>query len=237
MQEQAEAIAMSEDPEAFLLFAAHEEFNPGVVGLAASRLTEMYYRPAIVAAKNTEETRGSCRSIPEFHITDALDLCKDLLVRHGGHAAAAGFTVKNENLPELVSRLKEIAKDQLGSRDLRQTLSADLEVPLSQLSFEVLEHLKFLEPTGYGNPEAVFVSRNVKVKMARTVGSEGRHLKLTVEDERGTTVDSIGFRMGHLKPDLPPYVDVLYHFEANEYNGRRTLQLNLKDVKSAGIPD
>jgi single-stranded-DNA-specific exonuclease len=237
MQEQAEAIAMSEDPEAFLLFAAHEDFNPGVVGLAASRLTEMYYRPAIVAAKNTEETRGSCRSIPEFHITDALDLCKDLLVRHGGHAAAAGFTVKNENLPELVSRLKEIAKDQLGSRDLRQTLSADLEVPLSQLSFEVLEHLKFLEPTGYGNPEAVFVSRNVKVKMARTVGSEGRHLKLTVEDERGTTVDSIGFRMGHLKPDLPPYVDVLYHFEANEYNGRRTLQLNLKDVKSAGIPD
>jgi len=237
MQEQAEAIAMSEDPEAFLLFAAHEEFNPGVVGLAASRLTEMYYRPAIVAAKNTEETRGSCRSIPEFHITDALDLCKDLLVRHGGHAAAAGFTVKNENLPELVSRLKEIAKDQLGSRDLRQTLSADLEVPLSQLSFEVLEHLKFLEPTGYGNPEAVFVSRNVKVKMARTVGSEGRHLKLTVEDERGTTVDSIGFRMGHLKPDLPPYVDVLYHFEANEYNGRRTLQLNLKDVKSTGIPD
>jgi single-stranded-DNA-specific exonuclease len=237
MQEQAEAIAMGEDPEAFLLFAAHEEFNPGVVGLAASRLTEMYYRPAIVAAKSAEETRGSCRSIPEFHITDALDLCKDLLVRHGGHAAAAGFTVKNENLPELVSRLKEIAKDQLGSKDLRQTLSADMEVPLSQLNFEVLEHLKFLEPTGYGNPEAVFVSRNVKVKVARTVGSEGRHLKLILEDERGATVDSIGFRMGHLKPDLPPYVDVLYHFEANEYNGRRTLQLNLKDVKEAGIPD
>jgi single-stranded-DNA-specific exonuclease len=237
MQEQAEAIAMGDDPEAFLLFAAHEDFNPGVVGLAASRLTEMYYRPAIVAAKNAEETRGSCRSIPEFHITDALDLCKDLLVRHGGHAAAAGFTVKNENLAELVSRLKEIAKDQLGSRDLRQTLSADLEVALSQLNFEVLEHLKFLEPTGYGNPEAVFVSRNVKVKMARTVGSEGRHLKLVLEDERGATVDSIGFRMGHLKPELPPYVDVLYHFEANEYNGRRTLQLNLKDVKAAGLPD
>jgi len=237
MQEQAEAIAMGDDPDAFLLFAAHEEFNPGVVGLAASRLTEMYYRPAIVAAKNAEETRGSCRSIPEFHITDALDLCKDLLVRHGGHAAAAGFTVKNEKLPELVARLKEIAKDQLGSKDLRQTLSADMQVPLTQLNFEVLEHLKFLEPTGYGNPEAVFVSRNVKVKMARTVGSEGRHLKLVFEDERGATVDSIGFRMGHLKADLPAFVDVLYHFEANEYNGRRTLQLNLKDVKAAGIPD
>ena len=96
---------MRDDPDAFLLFAAHEEFNPGVVGLAASRLTETHYRPSIVAAKSAEETRGSCRSIPEFHITDALDQCKDILVRHGGHAAAAGFTVKNENLPELVSRL------------------------------------------------------------------------------------------------------------------------------------
>jgi single-stranded-DNA-specific exonuclease len=237
MQEQAEAIAMGEDPEAFLLFAAHEEFNPGVVGLAASRLTEMYYRPAIVAAKNAEETRGSCRSIPEFHITDALDRCKDLLVRHGGHAAAAGFTVKNRNLPELVFRLKQIAKEQLGSRDLRQTFTADMEVQLSELDFEVLKHLLFLEPTGYGNPEAVFVSRNIKVRAARTVGSEGKHLKLTVEDERGAAVDAIGFRLGHLKPDLPPYIDVLYRFEANEFNGRRTLQLNLKDLKPAGMPD
>ena len=237
MQEQAETIAMSEDPEAFLLFAAHEDFNPGVVGLAASRLTEVHYRPAIVAAKSAEETRGSCRSIPEFHITDALDQCKDLLVRHGGHAAAAGFTVKNQNLPELVSRLKQIAREQLGSRDLRQTLMADLEVPLYELNFEVLKHLMFLEPTGYGNPEAVFVSRNIKVKAARTVGTEGKHLKLTLEDERGTSVDAIGFRMSHLRPEPGSYVDALYRFEANEFNGRRTLQLNLKDLKPAGLPD
>jgi single-stranded-DNA-specific exonuclease len=95
----------------------------------------------------------------------------------------------------------------------------------------------FLEPTGYGNPEAVFVSRNIKVKAARTVGSEGNHLKLTLEDERGASVDAIGFRLGHLKENLPPSLDVLYRFEANEYNGRRTLQLNLKDVKPAGLPD
>ena len=237
MQQQADEIAMSEDPEAFLLFAAHEDFNPGVVGLAASRLTELYYRPAIVAAKSADETRGSCRSIPEFHITDALDLCKDLLVRHGGHAAAAGFTVKNENLPALVTRLKSIAEDQLSGRDLRQTLSADMVVPLSQLNFGVLDYLAYLEPTGYGNPDAVFVSRNVKVKSSRTVGAESRHLKLSLEDERGVTVDSIGFRMGHLQPTLPPRVDVMYHFEVNEYNGRKSLQLNLKDVKAAGIPD
>jgi single-stranded-DNA-specific exonuclease len=104
MQARAEEIAMKDDPDAYLLFAAQEDFNSGVVGLAASRLTETYYRPAIVASKGEEETRGSCRSIPEFHITEALDKCADLLVRHGGHAAAAGFTVRNENLSELVSR-------------------------------------------------------------------------------------------------------------------------------------
>src|SRR5215208_1003620 len=184
-QEQAEQIAMSEDKDAFLLFAAHQSFNPGVVGLAASRLTEMYYRPAIVASKGSDETRGSCRSIPEFHITDALDLCKDLLVRHGGHAAAAGFTVRNENLPEFVTRLQEIAKDQLEGKDLRHSLAADMEVTLPQLNLEVLNHLDYLEPTGYGNPSAVFVSRGVKVKSFRTVGSEGRHLKVSFDDDCG----------------------------------------------------
>lgn len=236
-QEQAQQIAMSEDPDAFLLFAAHENFNPGVVGLAASRLTELFYRPSIVAAKGPEETRGSCRSIPEFHITDALDLCKDLLVRHGGHAAAAGFTVRNENLPEFLSRLKEIARAQLEGNDLRHLLAADMEVSLSQLSFEVLSHLEYLEPTGYGNPDAVFVSRDVKVKSFRAVGSEGKHLKVTFEDENGQPFDSIGFRMGHLQSTLPHRVDVMYHIEANEYNGRRSLQLNLKDIKAAGVMD
>ena len=237
MQQQAEEIALSQDPEAFLLFAAHAEFNPGVVGLAASRLTEVYYRPAVVAAQGPDETRGSCRSIPEFHITDALDQCKDLLVRHGGHAAAAGFTVKNENLPELVARLKSVAKDQLSGKDLRQTLSADMEVSLPEINFEVLKHLSYLEPTGYGNPDAVFVSRDVKVRASRAVGSEGKHLKLTLEDKYGTYFDSIGFRLGHLQSSLPLRVDVMYTLEANEWNGRTTLQLNLKDVKTVGIPD
>ena len=97
-QERAELLVFAEESEPMLLFAADESFNAGVVGLAASRLADTYYRPAVVASKGAEETRGSCRSIREFHITDALDQCADLLVRHGGHAAAAGFTVRNEKL-------------------------------------------------------------------------------------------------------------------------------------------
>ena len=133
--------------------------------------------------------------------------------------------------------MKEIARDQLEGRDLRHVLTADMEVSLSQLSFEVLSHLEYLEPTGYGNPDAVFVSRDAKVKSFRAVGSEGKHLKVTFEDERGHIFDSIGFRMGHLQTSLPHHVDVMYHIEANEYNGRKSLQLNLKDIKAAGVID
>jgi single-stranded-DNA-specific exonuclease len=236
IQQEAEIIALSEDPDSGLLFAVHPEFNAGVVGLAAARLVETYYRPAVVGQVLEDSTRCSCRSIPEFHITQALDQCKDLLIRHGGHAAAAGFSVRNENLEALKKRLKSIAGEQLRGQDLRQTLNADAEVPLSNLRPELLKSLEALQPTGYGNPEAAFVTRNVRVTHSRAVGSEGRHLKLIVTDGN-VTFDAIGFRLGHLQPDLPLKVDLLYTFESNEYNGRSSLQLNLRDVKSAGIPD
>lgn len=234
MQTRAEEIALSDDPDAQLLFAAHEDFNSGVVGLAASRLTEKYYRPAIVASKGAEETRGSCRSIPEFHITDALDQCADLLVRHGGHAAAAGFTVRNENLTEFVLRLKNIAGEKLSGMELKPTLTADAEVDLSEMRPEVYEKgLKYLEPTGYGNREAAFVARDVKVKNSRTVGAEGKHLKLSLEDAKGVTHDAIGFRLGDWHNSMLKRVDILFTYEPNEYNGRVNYQLNLKDLKGS----
>ena len=237
MQSQAEAMALADDPDAYLLFAAHENFNSGVVGLAASRLTETYYRPAIVAARGSEETRGSCRSIPEFHITDALDQCADLLVRHGGHAAAAGFTVRNENLSELVARLKALAREKLAETDLRPTVTADAEVSLTQIRPELIKHLSYLEPTGYGNPDAAFAARNVKVKSSRTVGADAKHLKLSLEDENGYAHDAIGFRLGHWQKNMPPRVDILFTYEPNEYNGRTSYQLNLKDIKKTGMRD
>ena len=112
-----------------------------------------------------------------------------------------------------------------------------MEVSLAEINFDVLKHLSYLEPTGYGNPDAVFVSRDVKVRASRAVGSEGKHLKLTFEDKYGTYFDAIGFRLGHLQSSLSSRVDVMYTLEANEWNGRTTLQLNLKDVKAAGVSD
>jgi single-stranded-DNA-specific exonuclease len=232
IQAHAEQTVLSDDPDALLLFAAHEDYNSGVVGLAAARLQELYYRPAVVAYKGNEFTRGSCRSIPEFHITQALDECADILVRHGGHAAAAGFTVRNEHLDELIMRMKEIAQRELSTEDLRPTLRADAEIPLSELRPELLIDLGRLQPTGHKNPQAQFVSRGVKVLRSRTVGQNDAHLKLTVSDGR-ITYDAIAFRQGHWQAQMPPRVDLLYVFETNEYNGRISLQLNVRDLKPA----
>ncbi len=238
IQEQAEQMAMDDDPSAHLMFSVHPDFNSGVVGLAASRLVETFYRPAAVGQVGEETTRCSCRSIPEFHITAALDECKDLLIRHGGHAAAAGFTVQNDNLPALKARLREIARRELSDLDLRPSLTADMEVPLSKMTGDVLKFLDYLQPTGYGNSDAVFISRALTIKNVRAVGANSKHLKMTLSDGR-ITYDAIGFRLGPLLPELPigSKVDVMYTFETNEFNGRVSLQLNLKDVKQAGTPD
>lgn len=232
IQLEAEAIVLAEDSGADLFFAVHPDFNAGVVGLAASRLVETYYRPAVVGQITDETTRCSCRSIPEFHITEALDQCKELLIRHGGHAAAAGFTVRNENLEALKLRLKAIAAESLHGKDLRQTLIADIVLPFSDLNPGLLHQLEYLQPTGYGNPEALFISRNVRITNKRSVGADGKHLKLVVTDGR-ITFDAIGFRLGHLLEELPARVDIFYTFESNEYNGRQSMQLNLKDMKPA----
>jgi single-stranded-DNA-specific exonuclease len=238
IQQRAEELAFIDEDDPLLIFASDPEFNPGIVGLAASRLSESYYRPAVVAHQAEDYTRGSCRSIPEFHITEALDQCQDLLVRHGGHAAAAGFTVLNEHVDELKSRLREIADQQLAGVDLRPLITADAELPLSELKPDLLIFLDQMEPTGYGNHQPLFVSRDLFLdpNRTRTVGQDGNHLKLTVTDGR-ITFDGIGFRLGHWMGRLPHKVDLLYTFELNEYNGRVNLQLNVKDLKPSGFPD
>ncbi len=228
--ELAEQIALSRGPDQPLLFAADETFPSGIVGLVAGRLTETYYRPAVVVEKGAEFSKGSCRSIAEFHITRALDECRDLLVRHGGHAAAAGFTIRNENLDELARRLDAIARRELGERELVPTLNIDAEVPLEEMDWATAEWLQRLEPCGYANPTPIFLSRGVRVLHAQAVGGEGRHLKLllAVGDHRR---EAIAFRQGKRLGNLGDLVDVVYSLEVNEWNGERRLQLNVQDLR------
>jgi len=230
MTESAEEIITTAGGDPLLLFALNPEYNPGVVGLVASRLTEKFYRPAIVGQCGEQTTRASCRSIPEFHITQALESCGELFENFGGHAAAAGFTVLNDRLPEVMERLNTYAQEKLGGLALRPTLVADAEIELSELKPDILNQIDLIEPTGYGNPQVSLVSRGLQVRDTRAVGQEGRHLKLVVTDG-WITYDAIAFRHGHWAQAMPKTVDLLYRFEANEFNGRKSLQLNVRDLK------
>jgi single-stranded-DNA-specific exonuclease len=232
IQEQSEALSGADEPDTYLLFSYHPDFNPGVVGLAASKLVEAYYLPAVVGFHGEEFTRASCRSIPEFHITKALDQCSDLLEQYGGHAAAAGFTVSNKNLRTLSYRLREIAKEELQAIDLHPSLEADVIVSLPDLNPALLKEMDQLEPTGQKNRSPLFVSHKVDVRGARAVGKDKSHLKLILSQD-GITFDAIAFRFGHLVHEIPGQIDILYAFEVNEFNGRTTLQLNIKDLKFA----
>lgn len=228
----SESMVVAESLDGYILAAADAQFNLGIVGLAASRLVDRYYRPAFIAHKGEQVTRASCRSIPEFHITDALDQCAELLDHYGGHAAAAGFTVQNKNWPALIEKLASIAEEQLGKLELMPTLNAEAETPLQDLSMDLLRQLDKLEPTGYGNPEAMFVTRDLKVLRSKAVGQDGLHLKMAVTDGK-ITFDAIAFRLGYWQDEIPRQVDLLYSFELNEFHGKKSLQLNVRDIKSS----
>jgi single-stranded-DNA-specific exonuclease len=220
------------DPDAPLLFACATNFQPGVVGLVASRLAESYYRPAIVVEQGPEESRGSCRSIPEFHITEALDEVADLLVRHGGHAQAAGFTVKNENLDAFREQMTAIAARELEGQELLPTLTADAEISLGHVDWALQNVLAQLEPTGYANATPIFMSRNVQVHSHRSVGQDGGHLQLRVGDGR-SQFQCIAFRKGEWASAMPQQIDIVYTIGINEWNGMRSLQLVVQDLREA----
>ena len=222
---------ISEMGDVNLIFAGDQEFSPGIVGLVAGRLTEEFYRPAVILEIGAEVSRASCRSIPEFNITHALDECADLLIRHGGHAMAAGFTVHNSNLDALRHALEQKATQSLEGLALQRRVQVDMEADLRDLSVDLADELTRLEPTGHANPPATFMSRNLSVLSCRRVGDEGRHLKLKIARKDNTPIDAIGFGLGERLKQLPGAIDAVYHLEMNEWNGRRSLQLKLVDIR------
>lgn len=224
---------LAERPDAPLYMAVSTDFLPGIVGLAASRLAETYYRPAIVVEQGKDESRGSCRSIPEFDITAALDRCSDLLIRYGGHAAAAGFTIATDKLETLRQRLLALATEQLGDLELRPTLEIDAEIPLEEVDWATHALLRQMEPCGMDNPQPVLLSRKVQVRDARAIGSEQKHLRLTLRDERGVAWDAVFFRQGDLAGQVSGRVDVAYTLDINVWNGEKLLQLNVQDLRPA----
>ncbi len=224
------------EPDNPILIAADEGFLSGVVGLVASRLADKYYRPAIVLERGETESCASCRSIPEFHITEALDDVADLLTRHGGHAQAAGFTIANQNLPEFERRITEIARAKLEGLELTPTISVDKEIYLADVDWALFDTLTELEPTGYANATPVFMSRGVEVISHRAVGQDKAHLQMRLTNGGGSShkvLPAIAFRQGEWASAMPQLLDIVYTINVNEWNGRRELQLMTLDLRPA----
>jgi len=232
MLDQAKRIASSARPVGSLIVAAHPGFHEGVVGLVAGRLADEFHRPALVARIQADTIRGSARSIPEFHITAALDECADLLDRFGGHAAAAGFGLESANWEAFIARMDRIASAALAGRDLRPELSLDAVLEFGQLDDQLMDFIEKLEPCGEGNPHPLFSTHRATVLSKRAVGSDRKHLKLAVH-QGDRVFDAIGFNLGDRVADLPKTVDLAYRLDRNEFRGVVSLQLVLEDLRAS----
>ncbi len=227
------------DPEIneWMLFYWDKDFNEGVVGLAASRLVEQFYRPAIIGVQKGDIVRASCRSIPELNITSALDECKDLLFQHGGHKMAAGLTVEMKNIESFTKEFAEICERELENIfPLVREIKAEAQVSLMDLHPDLLKSFADLEPVGIGNPMPLFIAKGVECKGVRRIGKAGDHLKMTVSDGK-INFDAVAFRFGEYYERIQSAqtIDILFSYDLNIYNGRESLQLKIKDIDLSGL--
>ena len=213
----------------------NENWHKGVIGIVASRLTDSYYRPTIVLTRSGNLITGSARSIKNFDIYDAIDDCSDLLEHFGGHKYAAGLSLKPENLKEFSERFEKYVSEHLEEDDLTPELYVDIEMDFTNITPKFVRILKQFAPFGPGNLSPVFLTRNVvDAGFSRAVGNR-KHLKLSVMQQGNTdyVFSGIAFQKGDLYErihDKEPFT-MCYYIEENFWQGKTTLQLNVKDIK------
>lgn len=213
----------------------NENWHKGVIGIVASRLTDSYYRPTIVLTRSGNLITGSARSIKNFDIYDAIDNCSDLLEHFGGHKYAAGLSLKPENLEKFSERFEQYVSEHLDEDELIPELNVDIKMDFSNITPKFVRILKQFAPFGPGNLSPVFLTENViDFGYSRAVGNK-KHLKLTVtqRDNTENVFAGIAFQKGDLFERIhskEPF-SMCYYIEENFWQGKTTLQLNVKDIK------
>jgi len=212
----------------FVIVEGQLLWHIGVVGIVASRVLQEFYRPTIIIGGENGEMRGSGRSIAGFDLAAALRECDDLLLRHGGHAMAAGLSILPEKIDALRQRLNEMGRRSLRPEDLQPPLRLDAEVRLDEINFETLGELDKLKPTGQGNPAVQFYSRNLShAKPLQKIGAQKQHIKLWVSDGSATH-EAVWWNGGDKSLPVGKF-DIAFAPSVNEFNGRRTVQLKVLD--------
>ncbi|MEJ7623029.1 MAG: single-stranded-DNA-specific exonuclease RecJ [Pyrinomonadaceae bacterium] len=238
MQQKITELALNEtvsQADGHFVVVAGEDWHQGVIGLAASRIAEKLHRPAIVISIKEGMGSGSARSIPGFHLLDALGTCADLFEQYGGHAAAAGMKIKAENIPDLQRRLNAHAASTLRESDLIPELKVDALLTSQSLNLALVDELLAFEPVGAGNPKPIFVTRDLVLRDDPYVMKD-KHLKLKLFDADGRSFEAVWWdgversRGQTLKPDSR--IEIAYVAEANVWNGSTRLQLVVEDLRA-----
>jgi len=215
----------------FGIVLGEQGWHPGVIGIVASRIVEETGRPTVLIALDGNEGKGSGRAPLPFDLHAGLSECRDLLIRFGGHKAAAGVSIDASRVDEFAQRFNDVARSKLTPEDLQPELRIDAEISIDQVTDELESLLRHFEPFGVGNPTPVFMSRGVRLSVPpRVVGTDGLKLRIA-----GSTHDreALGWGMGELASELPleAPIDIAYRLERDTYQGESRLQLRIADIR------
>jgi single-stranded-DNA-specific exonuclease len=227
-------IEENNENECFTTVVYQENWHKGVIGIVASRLIETYYRPTIVFTKSGDKLAASARSVKDFDVYNALEASSEYLEQFGGHMYAAGMTLKEENYEAFKNKFEEVVNQTIHPDLLIPEISVDAEIHLSDINEKMMRILKQFEPFGPENMTPIFLSNNLNdTGYPKTLGNDNEHLKLFVKQSNSNTYNAIGFGLGkkiNIAKDRKPF-DAVYSIEENEWNGKVSLQLQLRDIR------
>jgi len=212
---------------------SENNWNEGVIGLVAGRLSSKYYRPALVLTETEDGFKGSGRSISEFNLIEAIEKCSSFLDKYGGHPMACGFSLKKENLEKFTDKIIEISNKQIDIKTFSPKIFIDQELDLADLDLDFMNELEKLKPFGQDNEKPIFVARKLTVLDFTTMGAENQHLKLRIKSENSKVISALAFSQAEKWQDVKigDIIDMVYYAEINDFNGRREVQLKIIDIK------
>ncbi len=229
-----DAIKMIEEGEKNkkCIILGKENWHHGVIGIVSSKVTEMYYKPSILICFEGDEGKGSGRSVQGFDLHEALTKCPNYIERFGGHSMAIGITIKKSDFENFKNDVEQYVEN-TNIDELVPIIKIDKEITIEDMNIKTVNNLKALEPYGEANKMPIFIYKNLKIDSIRAL-SEGKHIKLTLRD-KNVVFDAIGFNMGKLVNEylLGEKVDIVGSLELNKFNGRESIQINLKDMRKS----
>jgi single-stranded-DNA-specific exonuclease len=232
LEEALEIVENKLDPANAYSFVLYKEgWHPGVIGIIASRILEKYYRPTVMISIIDGIGKGSARSISGFNIYEAIKECSNCLIAFGGHKYAAGLTIEEAKIPEFIKKFNSIARERIKPVDLIPQMMIDSEANLSDFNQRFIRLLKLMGPFGPLNMRPVFLSRHLKIVGQPTIVGTN-HLKLRLEQD-GVAMNAIGFNLADIKEDViknKEFLDCAYVVEEFQWNGKKGIQLRLKDI-------